>query len=138
MQTVLDAVAVALVLAGSALAMIAGLGLVRFPDVLTRLHAGTKPQVAGLLLVLTGAVLRLIGEPVVWMLVLAGFLQLLTVPLSAHMVSRIAYRRRHLRRDLLIVDDVGPPRRRDPEAPRGDEPADAPQPAEQRSPGQPS
>jgi multicomponent Na+:H+ antiporter subunit G len=129
MQTVVDVVAVALILAGSALALIAGLGLLRFPDVLSRLHAGTKPQVAGLLIILTGAVLRLAGEPVVWMLVLAGLLQLLTAPLSAHMVSRIAYRRRHLRRDLLVVDDAGPPLRRGPE--RGDEPADAPQPAEQ-------
>jgi multicomponent Na+:H+ antiporter subunit G len=137
-QAVVDVLAISMIMAGSALALVAGLGLVRFPDVLSRLHAGTKPQVAGLLLILTGGVLRLWGEPAVSMLLLAGFLQLLTAPLSAHMISRIAYRRRHLRRDLLVVDDVGPARRPGPDAPRGDEPADAPRPAEPGGPAQPS
>ncbi|GAB3198773.1 hypothetical protein GCM10027261_26990 [Geodermatophilus arenarius] len=73
---------------------------------LTRLHAATKPQVTGLLLVLVGAAIRLAGTPAMWVLLLVALLQVLTAPLSAHMVSRIAYRRRHVRRDLLVVDEV--------------------------------
>jgi len=45
-----DVVAFACLLAGAALCLTAGLGLVRFPDVLSRMHAGTKPQVLGVLL----------------------------------------------------------------------------------------
>jgi multicomponent Na+:H+ antiporter subunit G len=126
-QTVLDVVAIGCVLLGSLMAVAAGVGLVRFPDVISRLHAGTKPQVAGVLLILTGGAIRLMGTPVVWMLVLAGFLQLLTVPVSAHMVSRIAYRRRHVRTDLLVVHEAGFLGLVEPDAdePTGDQPADA-------------
>ncbi|MGK2855553.1 MAG: cation:proton antiporter, partial [Microbacteriaceae bacterium] len=41
-----------LVLSGSALALTAAIGVVRFPDTLSRMHAASKPQVLGLLLVL--------------------------------------------------------------------------------------
>ena len=37
-----------LILVSAFLSMAAGIGIVRFPDVLTRLHAATKPQVLGL------------------------------------------------------------------------------------------
>ncbi len=53
-----DVASGALLLLGSALALVAAIGLVRFPDVLTRMHAATKPQTLGLLLVLAGLALR--------------------------------------------------------------------------------
>jgi multicomponent Na+:H+ antiporter subunit G len=120
-----DVVAVALLLSGAFLCLTAGLGLVRFPDVLTRMHAGTKPQVLGVLLIMIGGAIRLQGWSATWMLLLVAAFQLLTAPVSAHMISRVAYRRRHVRRDLLLVDEL-----RSAEPPdavhRGDEPADAP------------
>ncbi len=51
------------------------------------------------------------------MLLLVAVFQLLTAPVSAHMISRVAYRRRHVRRDLLLVDELrdgGGPRQRLP------------------------
>lgn len=124
-----DVVASVCLVAGSFLCLTAGLGLVRFPDVLNRMHAATKPQVLGVLLVMTGAVIRLTGQPIVWMLVLVGVFQLLTAPVSAHLVSRVAYRRRHVRRDLLLVDELGvpgPPPVTEADA-RADEPAEGPE-----------
>jgi multicomponent Na+:H+ antiporter subunit G len=102
-----DVVAFACLLGGAALCLTAGLGLLRFPDVLSRMHAGTKPQTLGVLLVMTGAGIRLHGWSATWMLVLVAAFQLLTAPVSAHMVSRVAYGRRHVRRDLLVVDEPG-------------------------------
>ncbi len=122
-RTVGDVVAVVLLLAGSFLCLTAGLGLVRFPDVLTRMHAGTKPQVLGVLLIMAGGVIRLQGWSATWMLLLVAAFQLLTAPVSAHMVSRVAYRRRHVRRDLLLVDELGSGAA--PQERRGDAPADA-------------
>ena len=58
----LDILAAVLVLGGSTLALTAAIGAVRFPDTLTRMHAATKPQVLGLLLVLIGAAIRLRGN----------------------------------------------------------------------------
>jgi multicomponent Na+:H+ antiporter subunit G len=59
------------------------------------------------------------------MLLLVAAFQLLTAPVSAHMVSRVAYRRRHVRRDLLLVDELRTGGQVDALY-RGDEPADAP------------
>ena len=135
-MSVADVVASVCLVAGCFLCLTAGLGLIRFPDVLNRMHAATKPQVLGVLLVMTGAVIRLAGQPIVWMLVLVGVFQLLTAPVSAHMVSRIAYRRRHVRRDLLLVDELGTPPEPLPDRPHpvhpegdpdADEPADGPE-----------
>jgi multicomponent Na+:H+ antiporter subunit G len=121
---VADVVAVACLLGGALLCLTAGVGLVRFPDVLSRMHAGTKPQVLGVLLIMVGAAIRLNGWSNSWMLLLVAAFQLLTAPVSAHMISRVAYRRRHVRRDLLLVDELrsaGQDR-----VYQGDEPADAP------------
>ena len=43
-------------LLGAVLAVSGTLGIVRFPDVLSRLHAATKPQVLGLRLMRSGCV----------------------------------------------------------------------------------
>ncbi len=125
LQTVGDVVAVVLLLTGAFLCLTAGLGLVRFPDVLTRMHSGTKPQVLGVLLIMVGGAIRLQGWSATWMLLLVAIFQLLTAPVSAHMVSRVAYRRRHVRRDLLLVDELRTGDNRD-SVYRGDEPGDAP------------
>ncbi len=124
-ESVRDVVAVVLLLAGSFLCLTAGLGLVRFPDVLTRMHAGTKPQVLGILLIMVGGAIRLEGWSATWMLLLVAVFQMLTAPVSAHMISRVAYRRRHVRRDLLLVDELRTGEASD-RLYRGDEPADAP------------
>ena len=125
MSAVVDVVTFGCLLAGAFLCLTAGLGLVRFPDVLSRMHAGTKPQVLGVLLIMVGAAIRLSGWSATWMLLLVAAFQLFTAPVSAHMVSRVAYRRRHVRRDLLLVDELGTTAG-PPPVYRGDEPADAP------------
>ena len=52
--TVLDVVGAVLLLLGALLCLAGAIGLMRFPDTLSRLHAATKPQTLGLILVLTG------------------------------------------------------------------------------------
>ena len=94
---------------GSALALTAAIGIVRFPDTLSRMHAATKPQVLGLLLVLAllaGAAVRLHGSVDVGMIVLTGMFTLITAPVVAHCVGRHAYRQHAVREDLLTVDEL--------------------------------
>ena len=108
-----DAIAGALLVAGSLLATIAAIGIVRFPDVLSRMHAATKPQTVGMLLILTGVGLRLQDVAAITLLCLIAAFQLLTAPVSAHMVGRAAFRTGFVRRDRLAVcefdDDDGAP-----------------------------
>lgn len=103
-----DVVSAVLLLIGACLALIAAIGILRFPDLLTRMHAATKPQVLGLLLIIVGLGLRLRSPTDIGMLALIALFQLLTAPVSAHMVGRTAFRRARVRRDLLIVDELTP------------------------------
>jgi multicomponent Na+:H+ antiporter subunit G len=102
----LDILAGVLVLGGSTLALTAAIGVVRFPDTLSRMHAATKPQVLGLLLVLAGAAIRLRGNIDVGMLILTGMFTLITAPVVAHRVGQLAYREQNIRDDLLTKDEM--------------------------------
>jgi len=82
-----------LILGGAVWSLLGGIGLLRFPDVLTRMHAATKPQVLGLLMVLLGVALRLRTADDVTTLILVGLFQTWTVPVAAHMVARAARHR---------------------------------------------
>jgi multicomponent Na+:H+ antiporter subunit G len=104
-MSVLDLLAGVLVLAGSALALTAAIGVLRFPDTLTRMHAATKPQVLGLLLVLGGATIRLSGNVDVGMLILTAMFTLITAPVVAHRVGQLAYREQKVG-DELTVDEM--------------------------------
>lgn len=106
MSTVLDVIASALFLSGAVLALAAGVGLVRFPDLLSRMHTAAKPQVLGLLLVLLGLGLRLRDGSVVWMLLLVALFQLITSPVAAHMVARAGYRTNKVDSSTLVVDEL--------------------------------
>lgn len=77
---------------GAFFCLAAAVGLVRFPDVMTRMHAATKPSVFGLILVLVGVTLSLRDWKAFTLLGLAVALQVLTAPVSGHLVSRTAYR----------------------------------------------
>lgn len=89
------------------LSVAAGVGLLRFSDVLTRLHAATKPQVFGLLLVL----LAIAIEQRSWLIFFAGLpvfvFQSLTAPVAAHMVGRASYRTGRVDREHLFTDQLG-------------------------------
>ena len=50
-ELVMDYLGALLLLGGALFSLAAALGLVRFPDALSRMHAATKPAVFGLLLV---------------------------------------------------------------------------------------
>ncbi|WP_067653941.1 monovalent cation/H(+) antiporter subunit G [Nocardia harenae] len=103
----LEWVSAILILFGSALALTAAIALVRFRDTLARMHAATKPQVVGLVLVLLGAAIQVRGDVNAWMLVLMMLFVLLTAPVIAHLIGRTAYREQRYRDGLLQVNELG-------------------------------
>jgi multicomponent Na+:H+ antiporter subunit G len=104
--SVADAISVLCLLAGAALTLVAAIGMVRFPDLLSRLHSATKPQVLGLLLVLLGLGFRLRDPTVVGTLVLVAMFQMLTTPVASHMVSRAGFRTGEVDAEDLVVDEL--------------------------------
>lgn len=104
-MTAMDIITAVLVLSGSTLALTAAIGVVRFPDTLSRMHAASKPQVLGLLLVLAGAAVRLSGHPDVGMIILAGLFTIFTAPVVANRVGQLAYREQNVRENI-VADDL--------------------------------
>ncbi|WP_017569448.1 monovalent cation/H(+) antiporter subunit G [Nocardiopsis halotolerans] len=108
--TVLDWAAMLCLLSGAALSLVAGVGLIRFPDLLSRLHTTAKPQVLGLLLVLVGIGIRL--TPVetnvfsVGTLLLVALFQIVTIPVAGHIVARVGYRTGRIERDVMVLDEL--------------------------------
>ena len=103
MLTVVSSV---LLLVGVFLAVVAAVGLVRLPDVLSRMHAATKPATLGLLLITVGAALRMQDAGDAVKLLLVAAFQFLTAPVAAHMIGRAAYRSGAGALDELVVDDL--------------------------------
>jgi|GEM_PF-2065174 len=88
--TVADVVAAVFLLLGSFLTFTAGVGVLRLPDLLARMHAVTKPQVLGLVLLCCGVVLRVRSWTAVTLLAIVIVFQLLTSPVAAQMVGHRA------------------------------------------------
>ena len=106
LDLLLDGLAAACLLVGAALTLVAAIGMVRLPDLLSRMHAGTKPQVLGLLMALLGLGLMLREPRAVGLLLLVALFQMITSPIASHMVGRASFRGGHMRADLLIVDEL--------------------------------
>jgi len=81
-----------LLVAGAGLVLVASLGLLRLPDLYTRMHASTKPATLGVSLGVAALALdsAALGIAVRACLIVLFFL--LTAPVAAHRLGRAAYR----------------------------------------------
>lgn len=94
-----------LVIGGAGLVALAGVGILRLPDPLTRASAVSKAAALGLLLIIVAAI---IYEPSPWaivVLVLVLVAHLVTVPLSGLALARAAYRSGTARSPVTTVDE---------------------------------
>jgi multicomponent Na+:H+ antiporter subunit G len=87
----MEATGEALVLTGSLFMLLSGIGVLRFRDVLVRMHALTKASTLGVLLVLLGAAIALEHPNDITSLVLAAVLHLVTSPIGNNLLSRATY-----------------------------------------------
>lgn len=99
-------IALALLLIGSLLSLGAGVGIVRFPDPLVRLHAMAKPQVLGLAFALAAIVVAVATWTAFWVVLPIMVFQLFLVPVSTHMIARAGLRADDYRHEDLLVDDT--------------------------------
>jgi len=81
-----------LLVLGSFLAMLAGLGVLRFPDTLSRLQAATKLQAAGLGILLIGSAIVAEDPAELAVLVLILVAVVVTVPVLSQVVGRATFR----------------------------------------------
>ncbi|WP_021010134.1 monovalent cation/H(+) antiporter subunit G [Agrococcus pavilionensis] len=104
LESVLDVVGAALILVGAFFTLTAAIGILRLPDVLNRMHAASKPQTLGFLLLCVGLSLVLRNGSATAMLAVAACLQLVTSPVATQMMAKAAHRSRQYRADLVVDD----------------------------------
>lgn len=88
----IDVVTSALLLIGGAFTVFAGVGIMRLPDVFTRMHAATKVGTLGSGLIIAGVAVHFAETGVVIRCLLIVLFLLLTAPIGAHMIGRAALR----------------------------------------------
>lgn len=88
-----DILTILFVLGGCAFFLAGTVGLIRFPDFFTRLHAMTKADNVGLGLVVLGLALQADSLATLGQLIVVWFLVLLSSASSAHLLGRSALHR---------------------------------------------
>lgn len=117
MSTVIDVIAATLLITGSALALIAAIGLFRMPDTYSRIHVATKPATLAVVCTVGAAVLLVPGPAATTKLLLAVALQFWTAPVASHMLGRAAHAAGQRPDEPWVVDELA-------EADRNELPAD--------------
>lgn len=100
-----DLVAIAFAAAGTGLILVAGLGMLRMPDLLMRMHASSKAGTLGAVLILVAVAIRFADTAIVMRVTLIVLFLFLTAPLSAHMIARAGYRSGTPLSDETVVDE---------------------------------
>jgi multicomponent Na+:H+ antiporter subunit G len=99
-----DLIVGVLAIGGSALVLLAGVGVLRLPDVYARMHAATKAPTLGLVLIAIAAVVDLdAGRPKLGLAIAFVFI---TAPVASHLIGRAGYRAEHVEIRLEGPDEL--------------------------------
>lgn len=107
-MSAVEIIATVLIAGGMLLTVVAAVGLNRFDNVLSRMHATSKPQTLGLMLVFGGVCLVVGSWQLAGMLLVVLLAQMLTVPVASTMLGRAAFRRGFVRGGEYAVDELTP------------------------------
>jgi len=87
-----DLLASLLIVIGAFLCLSAAVGLVRFPDIYSRMHAASKAGTLGIGCLFLAAIFHFADIEIAILCILAIAFFMLTAPVSAHLLARAAYR----------------------------------------------
>lgn len=92
MEQVMQYLAAVAVLLGAVFGLLAAIGIVRLPDLYTRLHAASKAGAVGSGLILIAVALISTDGSVLLRAILGIIFLLLSTPIAAHLLARAAYK----------------------------------------------
>ncbi|PDT15270.1 Na+/H+ antiporter subunit G [Rhizobium sp. J15] len=105
-DSIVAAVTALLLISGALFALSAAIGLIRLPDLYTRMHSASKAGTVGSGLLLFAAGLYS-QDPAILLRAIAGFVFfLLTAPVSAHLLARAAHRSGYDLGGVSVRDDM--------------------------------
>jgi len=87
-----EAIVAGVLLVGAGFVLVAAVGVVRLPDVFTRMHASTKPATLGTSLLVTALALHAADPGITARALLVALFFLLTAPVAAQRLGRAAHR----------------------------------------------
>jgi multicomponent Na+:H+ antiporter subunit G len=102
----MTAVAIVLLLAGSSFCLLAAVGVFRFPELYTRLHAAAKAGPLGAGLILLGVAVASADVLVVVRSVLGLVFLIVVSPLSAHLLARAALLRAPSATNITSIKNI--------------------------------
>ena len=106
MAMLLDVLSWAMLLAGAGFVLVGGIGVLRLPDLYTRMHAGSLTDTLGTLLILGGIMLQAgLSLATIKLAAIAVFL-LLTGPTAAYALANAALLAGLLPKDADLPDDL--------------------------------
>ena len=98
-----------MLIAGALFSFLAAFGIVRLPDLFTRMHAASKAGAVGSGLALLAIALVSFETAVIFRALLGIIFFMLTAPISAHLLARAAYIAGYRSANGLVVDDLEKP-----------------------------
>jgi multicomponent Na+:H+ antiporter subunit G len=112
LELALALVVAVMLVAGGVFTFLAALGLVRLPDVYTRMHAASKAGTVGSGLMLLAAGMHSL-DVAIFTRALAGFVFfVLTAPVAAHLVAKAAHGAGYRLSRHSVIDDMRDSRER--------------------------
>lgn len=95
-----------LLLIGSAFTLLAAIGVLRLPDLYTRMHAASKAGAVGGGLILLAVALTSLDGSVALRAILGTVFLLLTTPVSAHLLARVSHRGQDHLQVSMVIDEL--------------------------------
>lgn len=91
LEEITNLIGILFIILGVIFVLVAGIGLLRMPDIFLRMSASTKAATLGLMLILLGTALYFRTVGIASRAIATAIFVFLTAPISAHLIGRAAY-----------------------------------------------
>lgn len=98
-----------LLVLGSCFALLGAIGVLRLPDLYTRMHAASKAGAVGGGMILLAVALVSFDASIALRAVIGAVFLLLTTPVSAHLLARVSHRGGYHTQTIMFIDELGTP-----------------------------
>jgi len=95
-----------LLVVGAMFGLLSAIGILRLPDLYTRMHAASKAGTVGVGLIFVAIAVISFSAPVILRALAGIFFLVLTTPVSAHLLARAAYYAGFHPAKLTVADDL--------------------------------
>ena len=106
MEILLALVTAALIFVGAIFVLAAALGINRFPDLYSRMHAASKAGTVGSALMLIAVGIHAADTAILARSLAGFFFFVLTAPVSAHLLAKAAHDTGYPLSDISVQDDM--------------------------------